>query len=46
MDVTFVTPDNATNGVRTIYHLPTLLYGKIHFACPEIPIEILPITMD
>jgi hypothetical protein len=46
MDVTFVTPDQTNGTVRTIKHLPTLFYGKIHFACPEIPIEILPITMD
>ncbi|PKP48720.1 MAG: hypothetical protein CVT94_07575 [Bacteroidetes bacterium HGW-Bacteroidetes-11] len=46
MDVTFVTPDQTNGTVRTIKHIPTLLYGNIHFVCPEIPIEILPITMD
>jgi len=49
MDVTFETPDNfdPITGVRTIYQLPTLLYGKIHFDCNHpSPLEILPITMD
>lgn len=46
IDVTFETPDKTIGPVRTIYHLPTLIYGKIHFACPEIAHEILPITMD
>jgi len=46
MDVTFNTPDQTVGNVRTIKHLPTLLYGKIHFDCSHTPIDVIPITTD
>lgn len=46
MDVIFVTPDQTNGTYRTIKHLPTILYGKIHFDCSHTPSDVLPITMD
>ncbi len=45
MDVTFKTEDQTANNVRTLRHVPTLHYGKVHFDCSTTPAP-MPITQD